>query len=446
MCAKPASGMDDFGIPYDFSAPYLDGVYLAVNAIPDAYLIHDAHDCGYYNAERIAAGHDLLSSLMRWEQLNRVVRTNLDSPDYIMGGGDKLSKKLLQVGERYRPAIMFVARSNVVIATGHDATPVIRDLERKLGIPLVLIPDRNVEKDFIAGYLDALTGLFSHLPSRSRRDDRRSGRRVAVAGYVFDRNEGDQRGNVQEIRRLLEGIGAEPGPFFLDGAAFARLSGFPVPGTVVDLASGWDGARTLAERWGAGYLPTALPVGLEGTAEWLMSVAGHLGLEDQARKFVDGEVGELAPMLQWLLPRYFSGRGVLVFADRLLLPPLVRFLEDLGMLVAGAGCTSAGGGGRAADAPLPGNPRQVPRRMADLRRFVGDARHAGEVDLIIGNSIIRQVARGSGVPFVELGYPSNFHHVLFPSPYLGFSGVRVLVQRMINAMERPAEEGETGCA
>lgn len=445
MSARLTGKLADFGIPYDYLAPYMDGVYLAVNAIPDAYLIHDAHDCGYHNAERIAGGHDLLSTLMRWERLNRVVRTNLDSPEYIMGSRDKLSKKLLQVGERYRPAIIFVARSSVVIAAGHDPTPVVRDLQQKLRIPLVLIPDRNVEKDFITGYLDTLAGLFSQLPSPPRRSDRHRKRRVAVAGYVFDRNEGDHRGNVQEIRRLLAGIGAEPGPFFLDGTAFARLSRLPPAGTVVDLAGGWDGARALAERWRATVLPTALPLGLEGTTEWLMTVAEHLGLQDQARALIDHEMSELVPMLQWLLPRYFAGRGVLVFGDRLLLPPLVRFLEDLGLRIAGVGCTSAGVGCDGANVELAGNLPQVPKRIADLRRFIAEARRSGDVALGIGNSVLHQIARRSGVPFVELGFPSNYYHVLHPSPYLGFAGVRVLVQRMINALEQPVEEGKPPC-
>ena len=111
----------DFTIPFNFAAPYLDGVYLAVNAVPDAYLVYDAHDCGYYKAEKIAGNHDLFSNLLRWDQANRIMRTNVEMSDYIMGGDDKLSKKLLQVGRRHSPKIIFLARSSTVVAAGHDA-------------------------------------------------------------------------------------------------------------------------------------------------------------------------------------------------------------------------------------------------------------------------------------------------------------------------------------
>ena len=64
--------------------------------------------------------------------------------------------------------------------------------------------------------------------------------------------------------------------------------------------------------------------------------------------------------------------------------------------------------------------------------FFADLRSKQEVDLVIGNSLINQILRPLGIPFIEMGYPSNFHHVLYPTPLLGFRGVEVLTQRIIN--------------
>ena len=66
-------------LPVSYLAPYLDGVYLAINALPGAYLVYDAHNCGYHKAERIAGSHDLFSDLLRWDRTHRVVRTDLDA-------------------------------------------------------------------------------------------------------------------------------------------------------------------------------------------------------------------------------------------------------------------------------------------------------------------------------------------------------------------------------
>ncbi len=413
----------EFTIRFNFAAPYLDGVYLAVNAVPDAYLVYDAHDCGYYKAEKIAGNHDLFSSLLRWDQANRVMRTNVEMSDYIMGGDDKLSKKLLQVGRRHGPRIIFVARHSTVVAAGHDARPVMRDLQKKLKIPLVLIPDGVSERGFVTGYLDALQGLLDQLAWKSRPAKTP---RVALTGYFFGRNEGDHLGNVAELKRLLAAIGARTSAVLLDGSPFAKFQRLPAPDLVVDLAGGWEGGRQLARRYGAGYLDCGLPVGLEGTAAWIRRIAEALGLAERAEKFIDRELSGLVPRLHWLLPRFFQGRSALVFADRLQLGPLARFLEELGMLITAVGCTSAGSG----QEPWP----QVPLQIPALRDFLSEAGDDGRADLIVGNSVIRQVARDFRIPVVELGYPANFHHFLHPAPFLGYAGVRVLVERMINAI------------
>jgi nitrogenase molybdenum-iron protein alpha/beta subunit len=416
----------DFTIPYRFASPYLDGVYLVVNAVPDACLVYDAHDCGYYKAEKIAGTHDLFSELLRWDQSHRVMRTNVEMSDYIMGSEDKLSKRLLQVLEHQSPGIVFVARSNPIVVSGHDATAVMRDVGEKTGTPLVLMPDRNLERDYITGYLDALEGLIARLAPRKPRSKTKS---VVLAGYVFDRNEGDHRGNVEELRRMVHGIGGKPTEVLLDGTPFAKLNKLQKPALVVDLANGWKGASDLARRCSSEYLSAGLPLGIQGTVDWIRSVGRALDLNDRAAEFIQSEVSELARMLEWLQPRFFAGKRALLFADRLLIGPLGRFLEELGLLVAGVGCTSEDTG---AEAAWP----QVPAHIPQLEDFLIDSYRSSQIDLIVGNSVIRQTARGVAVPFVEVGYPSNFHHVLRPAPILGFCGVRVLVERMLNAMYR----------
>lgn len=57
--------------------PYLHGVYLAVNAIPDACLLVDAPACAFQKAEQIFGTHDLMSDLLDADSRHRVVHTSL---------------------------------------------------------------------------------------------------------------------------------------------------------------------------------------------------------------------------------------------------------------------------------------------------------------------------------------------------------------------------------
>jgi nitrogenase molybdenum-iron protein alpha/beta subunit len=396
--------MTSFCVPLDSLAPYLDGVLLAVNAVPDAYLVHDAHDCGSHDAERIAGGHDLASDLVRYGRMNRVVRTELDAREYVMGSEDRLSLKLRQVIERHHPGVVFVTRSNVVVFSGHDPRPVIADVARQASVPIVLLPDRAAERDHVTGYLDTMAALLRRIEFRSEPP-----RGVSIAGYLFDRHEGDQRGNVAELQRLLGAIDLLPGPVFLGGDPVQVMSSAPPPALVVDVAPEWVGARQLAARVEGQYLRTNLPVGLSGTCEFVRSVAAATGKVAEAEAFVERETAALAHQLEWIVPRSLLGKRVMLLADRFWHAPLAKLVEELGLVLVPTGA----------------------RYPEELVATVQERR----VDLVIGNGFHHRLLGKIGAAFVEFGYPSASHHVLRSAPCLGFDGVRVLVERMLSALE-----------
>jgi len=428
----------DYRVPYDYLSPYLDGVYLAINALPGAYLVHDAHDCGTHKASKIAGSHDLASDLLRWDGLHRIARTGLDSREYVMGSDDKLSMKLAQIINRHHPEAVFVVRSSIVVFSGHDAAPVVQDASRKTDVPILLLPDRSMARDYVSGYLDTVESLLGRLRLAGRGE-----RGVVLTGYVFDRNEGDHQGNLVELGRMVDALGLPLGPVFLGGQSYAALDEAAPPAVVVDVAEPWGAAKKLAARFGVAHCPLGLPLGIRATGTWLRRLGAAVGAEALAERFIDRELSTLVPQLEWIVPRSFQGRGVLLFADRLLLSPLTSLLEELDLRVVGAGCTSGDFTATASSAgPEASGPAEPPHRTDELLDFVADRRRRGELDLIIGNSFLHRLLLPVGVPFVEFGFPSVTHHVLHPAPFLGYSGVRVWVERMLEALEiealRPA--------
>ncbi len=431
-----APQLSEFMLSYAYPAPYLDGVYLAVNALPDSYLVYDAHNCGYYKAEQIAGNHDLLSELMGWDQPDRILRTNLESREYVRGSDDQLSKKLRQVSELSDAALIFVASSNVMIFSGHDPAPVLRQMRDRSAAPLVRVPAAHQDRDHLHGYLDAVAGLLDNLFLDGEAD---AGGDVLLAGYVFERHEGDHQGNVAELQRLVaEGCGRRA-RVLLDGDPAAAWRRLPPPGLVVDLAGGWAAAEETAARLDVPCLEATLPVGLEGTAAWLRRLAGALGREEQAEAFIAREQESLTRQLRWLLPRYFLGRQVALFADRHWLPPLFDLLQELGLSVCTVGCTSRDAAGTRP--PLRGPAaaaEQAPDQIPALLEHVAELRRRQELDLVIGNSFIHHLLAPLDVPVVDFGYPCSYHHALGPRPALGFAGVRTWAERMINALSAPA--------
>jgi nitrogenase molybdenum-iron protein alpha/beta subunit len=425
-----SSEISPSSVPFNFIAPYLDGAYLIANAIPDICLVYHAHDCGFHKEEKICGQHDLFSDLLRWDEKRRILRTNLDSREYIHGGKDKLSMKIRQVAENIQPAAILVAYSNVIAVTGEDVGQVIRDMDRKVSIPVIFLPLNKSDSDYLVGYFDGLQCILSNLNFKIRNENT-----LALVGYIYDRNEGDHQGNVAELRRILAGIGAPPGPIFLDGSPFRELNEWPEPTTVIDLAGGAAGGKSFAERFGASCLDLGLPLGIKGTVDWIEKVADFLDLREQAAPFIRRELTKLLPRLKWLLPRFTFGRGVIVLADGLLLPALVEFLEELGFSVFGVACTAGENAPGVKDILQSDEYKKLPLQVAPFRELVSSARNEKNVDLVIGNSVIRQLIGTMDIPFVELGYPSSFQHFLTPSPFLGFDGVLALTERIINALE-----------
>ena len=73
------SDEEDFSLRTTYT--YLLGVYVAVNAIKDAYLLVEGPDCTYMKAQYIQGNHDWLSTLTSVSGFHRIANTALH-PDH----------------------------------------------------------------------------------------------------------------------------------------------------------------------------------------------------------------------------------------------------------------------------------------------------------------------------------------------------------------------------
>src|SRR5262245_56522452 len=91
----PPVERDDFSQP--LRAPFLIGVYLATNAIPDAYTIVDGPDCLFFKSEYIHGKHDIGSTLLDVFDQHRIVLTNVNAANVAKSHGDAVLRKIKQV-------------------------------------------------------------------------------------------------------------------------------------------------------------------------------------------------------------------------------------------------------------------------------------------------------------------------------------------------------------
>ncbi|MCM2304673.1 MAG: hypothetical protein NDJ72_08215, partial [Elusimicrobia bacterium] len=294
-----------------------------------------------------------------------------------------------------------------------------------LKTPSFLVP-RAVSGDWLDGYAAALEALASGMDLSGAK--RRKGA-VALVGYMMDRNEGEHRGNVRELERMVRALGLEPASIWLSGRPYARLREARHADAVVSLPHGRKAAAVLARRLGVPLIAAELPFGLEGTRRFLELLGREFKREARARAFIDAELDHVAPRLQWSVPHAFLRRRFAFAGDPLYAPAFAELVEELGGTVTGLLLTGA------ARHLAPARIRELERRAAvefePLTRDAASGAFGRGADLVVTSTLAFEAARPAA-PWLEFGYPSDYTHFLRDVPFLGFPGALAFAARLAN--------------
>jgi len=408
--------------------PHTLGVYLAVNAVPDAFLVMDGPGCAFYRAMTVHGRHDWASTLLSCTGRHRVQYAGVDANTIASGYEWRLREAVRTVASAPEPGVVLLGSMPICTLAGTQHERILR--EEKGVKPGAVVPGRSLGGDWLDGYDDALLALADALDLSGRKPvgGAPTSRNVAIVGHLMDRCEGDQRGNAAELGRLCRGLGLEPVSVWLSGEPVARLRDIRHARAVISLPYGRRAAASVARRLKAKLVETGLPVGLEATQAWLRKVAKALGRESAAEAFIRSELKRVIPRFEWAVPASFLGRKAVYVGDPHFHEGLAGFCEDLGVRLEGAFLN--GRGGAIGDGIL--TQPSMSRMKAEWERLA-----AGGVDLLIGNADAFAVLR-PGCAWLELGFPSVWTHFLREEPTLGFEGAVHLADRMANALGRRA--------
>lgn len=416
-----------------YQLPYLLGVFLGLNAVSDACLLVDGANCVMVKADLIAGNHDLFSTLLSETGRHRVICTMWTPVNPPKNPEKKLGAMLNSVaGSGQFGAVLLTGLPYCWLA-GMDYEGIAASVTA--GAPVAAIPAKSMDYDWLDGYDLTLEALARALPAA--RGKKRAKNSVALAGYMFDRNEGDHAANLKELVRLLELSGLDCVSVWPSGGTVAELARVSEASLIVSLPYGRRTARTLAKKYGAGLLETGLPLGLKGTSAWLAAVRRAAGLPGGLPAAVLEEereaAGTIAPALRALLHKkaLFAGDPFLYsafssFAAELCVSLPLVFLDSARRPL---------GAGAAAGTVLFGpSPEDVKTAKAALSLYERPG-------LAVVNSFALTEGFADGLPFVELGFPSYGHHCLLDEPFLGFSGARSLAARMLNSLQTRCKAG-----
>ena len=419
-----------------YQLPYLLGVFLGLNAVSDAAVMVDGANCVMVKADLIAGNHDLFSTLLSETGRHRILCT-MSTPVNPPKNPEKKTAAMLNsvAGSGQFGAVLLTGLPYCWLA-GMDYEGIARSVVS--GCPVAAIPAKSIDSDWLDGYDMMLEALARALPAK--KTGKRAKNKVALVGYMFDRNEGDHRANLKELTRLLKVSGLEVVSIWPSGGTVADLARVSEASLIVSLPYGRKTARTLAHKYGAKLLETGLPMGLKGTSAWLTSVRGAAGLPAGLPAAVREEEREaaraIAPALRILLHKRLMFAG-----DPYLYSAFASFASELCLSVPlvflGSSRRHIGAGAASGTVLFTPSTEEAKAAREALSRYQ-------KPDLAVVNSFSLTEDFAEGLPFVEFGFPSYGHHCLLDEPFLCYSGALSLVSRMLNSLQSQSKAGSWG--
>ena len=307
-----AAAPDPGSLSTPMNFPGLLGVYLAVNAIADAYILVDGPDCTLYKAHFIHGRHDWNSTLLRLDGRHRVAFTNVCSKGVVKEHDAVILEGLRRLGKIEDCGLILATALPMCSITGVDYGRVLRALEPGFPKPAVDIPPDSLSGDWLDGYAHALGALAKGLGLSS---ERKRPNCAAVVGHLMDRNESDHRANLVQLREMLGALGLDLVSVWLDGESSSRLRAVEEAELVISLPYGRAAARRIAEATGAKLAETVLPFGLPRTIRFMREVGAAAGKAQEAEDWVQRELSRVVPRLKCIIPHLFVNKTAAFIGD-----------------------------------------------------------------------------------------------------------------------------------
>lgn len=427
--------LKEFEIPLLNHTRYF-GVFLASHAIRDSIIVlHMGTGC------KMKGGLHLPDYAR--ESFSQVCWTEVSGNDITANTHAMIEDTVLTSYDRRKPGMIALCISSVIEMTGFDVADVVESIRYKLPCPLIHIPTPGYDGDMYNGFSDFTMELLRFVEW----DKPPQENTVNIVGYPFDRYEMDQVANVNELRRLLHGLGMQMESCFYSGQNAKQLLNAHAGGLNVALPYLGASRERLPEITKRPSANVGLPVGIAGTAHWLHQVAASAGVDgDRAQAFIDAEIKKTRPMMD-IARRFLPGNKIIIIQPTPLAAAFTSLALELDMVVKNVVLLDQSLGGReaflnalgpiagraaAADICIHENPSW--RDITNLPELIEN--ETREDALVLSPAIEMGLVQMQKLYIVETGFPSYNKHFIYPLPTLGFNGTVALTQRFLDAFIR----------
>ncbi|SDF24776.1 nitrogenase component 1 [Sporomusa acidovorans] len=267
--------------------------------------------------------------------------SNVQEREVVFGGIERLEEEVRNTFEVMQGDLYVVLTSCVTEVIGDDVGSVVRPLQEE-GVPIFFAETGGFRGNSYQGYDLVLQSLFKDFVRRTNEKQPLAVNLWGITPFI----DVFWRGNIAEIRRLLEKLGVTVNSFFTvdDSVDKIREAGSAALNIVVSEVVGQGAAQVAEEVHGTPYLSTTLPVGPAATGAFLREVGKALNLDPAlVETVIQDETKRYYHLLEPLADCFNDKdlqRYAVIIGDTNYAVNLTRFLaDDLGWLPEVVGIT-----------------------------------------------------------------------------------------------------------
>ncbi|WP_026486050.1 nitrogenase molybdenum-iron protein subunit beta [Caldanaerobius polysaccharolyticus] len=409
------------------------GAVLAAKGIHNCMpLTHGSQGCSSY----------LRMALARHYREPSIAATSSFTEDSVVfGGRENLREAVENVIKLYHPDVIAISTTCSAETIGDDVYSFMEEIKGEEffdpKIKVIISNTPSYVGSHITGYDNVVKSIAETFPKKRTPN----GKLNIIPGFI-------EPGDIREIKRILNMMGVSyivfPDTTDVFDAPLKPGSGgiYPPGGTTIpdleDIANsvatialgrcaGGSGAMVLKSRFGVPAVIGPTPIGITNTDKFVMTVSDLMGVPIPQE--LEDERGRLVDMMTDAHP-HFHGKKVAVFGDPDVVVGIVGLLADMGMEPVFA---------------LTGTPdkqfiSEVNKIAPDCEAIIGDLFLLHQkiknrpVDLLMGNTYGKYIARAEDIPFIRIGFPIFDRANLHFFPIVGYMGAARLVERIGNTL------------
>ncbi len=253
------------------------GALATLSSLPDVIAIsHAAEGCAGnlagsignlsgYNGEGYCGGTQIPSSAVRERNV-------------VFGGTDRLRQEIKSAQELLEAKLFVVVTGCMTEIIGDDVQAVVEEFT-DAETPVIGVNTPSFEGDAYSGYERVLEGVFnSYVPVSDEKDPKL----VNIFGLIpnFDPS---YRGDLEEIKRLLESVGLKVNTFFTPDQTFENILSASKASLNIHFSRVWgvDFEKKFEDKHGTPSWITDLPIGAVQTTAFLRELSEHIDIDKE---------------------------------------------------------------------------------------------------------------------------------------------------------------------